>query len=233
MVSAREIHLLAETAREKDGDFIESLALTEKAAAAYIKEGDPLGLAEVHASRFSAFKHLFLETKNVYYLICAEYAIRAGVQIAEESKIESALSLPYYNLAMLLSEYKGDYNEAVDYYKKAIRIMKDNPPKSHKGYPGNYLVMEIHLAEAEWHLGDRSAIDRLEEKTREIEEKEARVYERDVWASGGYMKIARLLKDEDPNRAKEALNKAKQIIDSNSSLKLRLKQWEELASTFK
>ena len=42
-----------------------------------------------------------------------------------------------------------------------------------------------------------------------------------------------VLKENDPQKAKEHLQKAKEIIDANPDLKLRKAQWEKLAENFK
>lgn len=54
-----------------------------------------------------------------------------------------------------------------------------------------------------------------------------------VWLSGAHMRIANVLKTDDPSKAREHLEKAKQIIDSDSRLTLRSKQWEKLTKEFK
>jgi hypothetical protein len=43
------------------------------------------------------------------------------------------------------------------------------------------------------------------------------------------MRAAELLKDDNPDLSKKHLNMAKEIIDSDSKLSIRLKQWEKLA----
>ena len=57
-------------------------------------------------------------------------------------------------------------------------------------------------------------------------------YERHVWLTSGYIRLASVLHDKDPQKAKEYLNKAKSIIDKDSRLNLMLEKWEKLAKSF-
>ena len=46
------------------------------------------------------------------------------------------------------------------------------------------------------------------------------------------MRIADMLKEDNPEKAKEHLQKAKEIIDNNPDLKLRAEQWKKLTESF-
>ena len=46
------------------------------------------------------------------------------------------------------------------------------------------------------------------------------------------MSAAKLLKEDNPESAKEYLQKAKEIIDADPALKVRKTQWEKLAERF-
>lgn len=229
----REIHGKAENARE-DGNPKQSLILAEEAFVTYLEDGDKLGAAEVLASKMLALRHLYESTDESIYLIAAKHTAQAAVEIAEKFGDKSALALPYYNLAKIHDTLE-EYGEAVDYYKKALENFQNNPPEEHKPEGRTSMVadMKVHLHVAEVNNGDDSAIERAEDALKELEEgEEILKYNKDVWLSGGFMSLADALRDKDSDKAKDYLNRAKEIIDSNDKLTIRKEQWERLASTF-
>jgi hypothetical protein len=88
------------------------------------------------------------------------------------------------------------------------------------------------MAVCAYQNGDKSALERAESALHELENADEQKYEKDVWMSGGYMKIAEAIYPDDAGRAKEYLSKAKQIIDENPDLKLRKLQLEKLEPKF-
>lgn len=225
----RRIHAQAAHARE-EGDSVKSLQLDMEAFAAYQKEGDALGEAEILADGFLTLRHLYEKTDDRNYLIVAKYFAMASVEIAENSGNREALALPWFNLAKAL-ETLGEIKEAVEDYRKALDNITNNPPTSHNR-PGVVADFKVHLTTAEYKAGDKSALERALAALSELEQSDEVKYNKDVWLSGGHMRIAEMLKEDDPEKAKEHLQKAKEIIDANSDLKLRKAQWEKLAATF-
>ncbi len=227
-MTPREIHGMAEVARE-GGSFLEALQHLDEAEIAYQEAGDYLGYADALTSRFLVYKHLYYKTKDIVYSIRAEHTILAAVVIAEEMADEPARATPYYNLAQFYDDFKEDYKKAIEYYNKSIAIFETNPPEEHKVHlPGYLYAIKGHLYASEYRNGDLSAIKRLREVTEKLSE-HPHQYERDVWMSGGYMKLAALLHDVNPEQSMEDLNRAKEIIDANPKLEIRARQWEELA----
>jgi len=53
-----------------------------------------------------------------------------------------------------------------------------------------------------------------------------------VWSSGCHMYLAKSLKEENPQEAKEHFNKAREIINSGEKLVIRKRQIKELAKDF-
>ncbi len=227
----RKIHAQAEQARE-DGKFEESLKFYDQALIQYAKENDDLGFAEILATRTLTLRHLFQTTNNKNFLIAAKHAAMASVEVAEKSGDKKALAIPYFNLAKALQEAE-EYEEAVSYYKKAVENMESNPPETHNR-PAVLLDFKIHLAGCEYQAGDKDALPRIEEAIARLEAvDEISKYNKDVWISGAHMRIALILKDDDVQKARKHLQKAKEVIDANPDLKLRLDQWQKLAATFK
>ncbi len=227
---ARTIHARAEEAREKE-HFLDALKLTDEATIAYQKEGDMLGLSEVQSSRVLTLRHLAEQTGDGNYLVLAKYAALSSVEIAEKSGDKKALAIPYLNLGKV-HESLGEIEQAVEAYKKAVENMKVNPPGQHNR-SSVLQEMIIHLSVAEYKAGDKPALQRAEEALSAlIASDEPNKYNKDVWVSGGYMGIAEILKDDSPEKAKQSLQKAKEIIDANPELTLRKKQFDKLSATF-
>lgn len=228
---ARAIHHQAEQARET-GDFVEALELTDQATIAYQEEGNLAGFAEIQASRFLTLRHLFEETGHRGFLILAKYAAMASVELAQESDAKEALAIPLFNLAKA-QETLGELPEAVKSYQEALDNLTNNPPPTHSR-PAVIGDFKVHLATCEYKAGDKSALGRAEAALTELKSvDEISQYNKDVWVSGGHMRIAEMLREDDPQKAREHLGLAKTVIDANPDLKLRLKQWEKLAETFK
>lgn len=224
---ARKIHKQALDAQER-GDFIRSLELSDQAMAAYQKAKDKKGFAEIQALRFLTFRHLADSTGDRNYLIMAKFAALVSVELAKESKDKKALAIPLFNLAKA-QETLGDIKLAVESFKEAVKNITQNPPQSHNR-PAVVEDFKVHLSTAEYRAGDKSALDRAEGALRRLKTaKGATDYERHVWVSGGYMRMAEAVKKDDPKKAAEYMEKAKEVIDSDSDLTIRLNQWKELA----
>lgn len=222
----RRIHSLAEKARE-DGNPLMALIDTDKAIFAYRNDGDLLGLSEVLASRAITLRHLFQNTDDRAYLIMAKNDCLSAVQIAQESGDRTALALPLFELANT-QEALGVFN-AVITYREAVDAITNYPPEQHDR-PAVKADFCVHLATCEYKAGDHTALERAEEALRDLESaEEPDSYAKDVWISGGYMRIADMLQETNPEKAREYLQRAKEIIDANPALKKRREQWEKLA----
>lgn len=227
--TARQIHGHGEVAREK-GDLLGALKFLDEATILYEEEGDFLGFAEVQASRFLTYRHLFEKTGYNGFLILAKFSAMSSVEIAEKCQDPKALAMPLYNLAKVQEDLK-EYPEAIASYNKTIDAFTSNPPDQHNR-PGVLADMKIHLHVCRYKNGEKEALGDILAAISELEATDEPKFNKDVWMSGGYMRLAELLKDEDQDKAKEHLQKAKEIIDANPELVLRKGQWEKLAKSF-
>lgn len=237
----RRLHGLAAQARER-GESVEAVKLAEDAMAAYQKDRDALGFAEALADQFLSLRHLFDKTGDRNYLIRAKHSAMASVEVAESSGDKSALPIPYFNLAKA-QETLGQLQEAVTSYKKAVELIISNPPAAHKvpERPAIVADFKVHLATCEYKqsfstnkAGDKSALERAEAALSDLEANpDISDYNQHVWVSGGHMRIAEMLREDDPEKAKKHLQKAKEVIDSDPKLTIRLSQWQQLAEKFK
>ena len=219
----RRLHGLAAEARER-GEHLESLRLSDEALLAYGEEGNDLGFSEVLADRSIVFRHLNEEKNDKKFLYLARAEMTEAVRIARESGNPEAIALPIYQLGNV-EEDLGNFPEAIKHYGEAVDNYKDDRPA--------YLAtIKVHLTTCQYKNGDKSALDRAIQALTEIEASDEEKYNKDVWLSGARMRIADMLREDNPEKAKEHLQKAKDIIDSNPDLKLRAKQWEKLAASF-
>lgn len=225
---ARQIHGRALQARES-GDPLGALKLADEAMVGYAKSGDKLGFAEIHADRALSMRHLWQSSENQIWLISALHESEAAVDLAQESGEPTALAIPYFNLAKVQEDLET-LDEAIDSYKEAVKLITEQPPKSHDR-DGVRADFRIHLAVCELKNGDTSAENRVLDGIKELEksgEEEVAKSNFDVWMSGAYMSLASEIKDG--VKSKEYLAKAKEIIEANPELVVRAKQWDKLAN---
>ncbi len=229
MTKAQEFLKQANQARE-DGNFVEALELLVQAIVGFQQEGNPGGIAEALASQFLTYRHLFYQTNDQNYLIIAVHSALAGVDIVSKGDQPDRAAIPLFNAGKAYEEL-GQFTNAINAYKAAIKAMEQNPPQQHNR-PAVIADMKAHLAAVELEAGDTSARNRLEQAITELEQADEKQYEKDVWLSGAHLRYASILPKDNPH-VEEHLQKAKEIIDANPDLKLRKQQWEKLAKKLK
>lgn len=215
-------HIEAEKARE-NGDYLEALKHTDEATLSYQKEGNIVGLCEVQSSRYLIFQHLFEQTDDRNFLILGKFAAKAGVKIAKKSEKPEALAIPLFNLAKALT-LLGKHEKAQEIYHEAL----DALPQSSHNLPSVEADIKIHKAICSYQMGNKDALSEVQEAINMLENSEENIYEKDVWISGGYMKLAEAVFMENPATSKEYLTKARTIIDANPGLRHRKQQLEKL-----
>lgn len=246
--AGRKLHGLSAQSRES-GNPIKALELNESAMVAYANDNDRLGFAEVQADRAITLNHLAQRATDPYfhqgYLILARNTCQSAVELAEKSGDKTALAIPYLRLGKA-HEDLGELKEAVEAYKKAVENITKNPPENHNR-AAVVADFKVHLESVAYELGDKSALERLEEaikdfdrvevisddqfenQNKKLEFNQEVPYNFNVWLSGAHMRMAEILKKDDPKKAETYLEKAKEIIDSDPRLMLRKQQWEKLA----
>lgn len=232
MTHGMELLNQANVVRE-NGDPLKSLQLADEATVELQKEGNLPKMAEAQAVRYLGYNHLYGKTEDQSYLMLAKNAAVSGVEIAESCGDKTALAIPCFNLAKSYMSLE-QYSQAVGAFEKALDNLTNNPPESHNR-AGVMADFKIHLAEAQYLAGDKDAINLLTKAVEELDasdEKKISPYNYGVWKSGAFMAAARILKDDNPQKAKEFLELAKNVIDSDPALKVRKTQWEKLAGTF-
>lgn len=222
----KRLHKLAEDARES-GNFADALKYTDEAMLAYQKGKDYLGLSEVQASRQNTFEHLFRATHDSAYLLLQRHAAQAAVEIAEMSGIKEALGIPYHNLAKYYSEV-GEYAQAAKYFRQAVECLERFPNPS-QSRPSVIADIRGHLYAVEYKAGDKNALERALQALADLElAEEPSTYNKNVWLSGAHIRIADMLKEDNPEMSRTHYDAAKKIVDSDSRLILRREQLKAL-----
>jgi tetratricopeptide (TPR) repeat protein len=221
-MDGKSIHLREEKARE-NGEYLEALKLSDEALISYQKEGNIVGLTEILCARFLIFQHLYeiIEDKN--FLILAKFNAKSAVVIARKSDQKEALAIPLFNLGKAYF-LKEKYDKATEKYKEALDALPDSPQNK----PSVEADIKVHLSISEFKNGDKEAILRAENTVSDLKNLDENKYEKDVWISGGYMKIAEALYSTNAQKAREFLQKSKTVIDANPDLKLRKEQLQRL-----
>ena len=249
--AGRKLHGLSAQSRES-GDPIKALELNVDAMIAYSDDKDRLGFAEVQADRAISLDHLARKTSDPFfhqgYLILAKNAAQSAVELAEESGDSKALAIPYLRFGKALEDL-NKIPEAVEAYQKAFQNMTQNPPENHNR-AAVLADVKVHLYSAMYENGQKEALKDLEEAIRSFDEVEVLSdtqfeaqgkqlkynqepsYNYNVWVSGAHLKMASILKDDDPQKAEEHLHKAEEIINLDNRLTLRHEQLEKITSSF-
>lgn len=222
----RRLHALAEDARES-GRFLEALEFTDQATLAYQKDNDLLGFAEVQSSRQSTLKHLYRTTGDKVFLILEKHAAEAAVEIAQNCGIKEALGIPYHNLGKYYFE-EQDYEKAAETFRKAVENLTQNPSARHSR-PSVVADIKGHQYAAEYHKGDKTALNRTEDVLKELANtEEPNTYNKNAWITGAHLRIVEMVALDNPELAKKHLGEARRIIESDERLILRKNQLEKL-----
>jgi len=207
---ANQPHQQAEQSREYQ-DYQVALELAVDSEFSYDEAGDIIGLSEVQATKALTYRQLFKSSKTGYFLVLAKHAALAAVEIANNSGIKEALAIPVFNLAKVYEEI-GELDQAIKLYEEALKHIADNPPV-HQDREAVKLDFKAHLLIARLSNGERGIEAEIVETLNKIEadNKESK-YNKNVWVSGGYLKMAEILKEF------KYLDIARKIIESDERL---------------
>lgn len=223
-LTAQKLHSKAEQARESDNHQL-ALELLDGAILKYQKDGNYSGVAEALQSRVLTFRHLFFQTDDFSFAIIAQKEAEASLEIARKHAREK-ISSSYFRLGECAMLFKN-YSEAVLNYQEAIDTFDGSQAEK-----GDY---RYHLGEALVRAGRREIGMKIFLKgLSEIEQGRPDVdpFLANVWQSGAHMKLADLLRDDQPEEARKHFAIAKEIADSDPKLVIRRRQIAELESSF-
>ena len=224
-LSAKEHHRQAEELRESD-KHLDALKELDQAIVLYQEEGDYLGICEALQSRVLTFKHFYFLTKDTAFATIAQKEADASLEVAQSKNIAEKLSSCYFRLgeiAMIFEDFAG----AINWYQKALETYQGSLSEK-----GDY---RYHLGEALYRNdqkdeGKKTIFDGLGEIQKGAPEVDPFLVH--VWESGLHMKLADLLRNDEPEDARKHLDIARQIASSDPKLIIRRRQIEDISKKF-
>jgi len=224
-LSGQELHSKGGQLREED-KHLEALQYLTLAIVAYQKEGNYRGLVDALKDRTLTWKHLFLTSKDNVYAVLAQKDAEAMLSISQEYSLEDKLDTSYFRLGEVAMLFE-DYPTAINFYQKALVVYQG--PISEKG------DFRYHLGEAQYRNGQKeqgklTILEGLAEIQKGASELDPFLIH--VWESGVHMRLAELLREDNPFEAKKHLKLAQEIAAADKKLVIRRRQIEELAKTF-
>lgn len=132
---SRGLLIKAEQAREL-GDFKMSLELLSNAIVVIHGEHGEEKLVDVTSSQSLVYRHLFEKTGSENFLILAEHAGMASVELARKYRDPTSLSIALYNLGKveqslgLMTAALKNYKEAIDQDVDRVAMKAENGNKA-------------------------------------------------------------------------------------------------------
>lgn len=218
-MTATEMQKEADVLREA-GESLKAIDLYNQAIVHYAEDKDYTDILRAMTGRLLSWKHLFYKTEDNIYAIFVKKEAEAMLEIAREYNLLDKLYLIHFlngTSAILLKNYQiaeKEFSQAVGLYPI------DNAEK------GDWTA---HLGEAIYRNGRKEegkkmilqGVQKIEENSSQIDS-----FLFNVWVSGAYLRLAKLLKTDDPNESEFFLAKAKKIIDLDARLVIRKQQLE-------
>ncbi|MEK7450887.1 MAG: hypothetical protein AAB662_03055 [Patescibacteria group bacterium] len=220
-----EFHHRTNVAREED-KHLEALRLMEEALMEYASKSDNSGIAMAIVDRALIYKHLFLLSSQKAFAILMKKDAEACLEIAQNFSLRKLYGVAYFRLGETHMLFE-DYEKAEENYRKSL--------DSYTGTNAEKGDYKYHLGEAVYKIGEKKeGLRLLLEGLRKIQENKNEVndFVVHVWESGCYMRLAELLREDNPSQAKMYLKKAQEIAKSDKKLLIRRRQISKLTKTF-
>jgi tetratricopeptide (TPR) repeat protein len=222
----KQLHGMGSDAREKD-QHLDALQYLNHAIVGYQRERNYRGLVDALKDRTLTWKHYFLLTGDKVYAILAQKDAESMLAIAKEKGLDDKLSTSYFRLGEVDMLFE-DYPAAIVHYEKSLEQYVG--PLAEKG------DFRYHLGEALYRNGQKKdgkkvMLEGLEEIRKGADEAPSFLIH--VWGSGCHMRLAGVLREDEPEEAKKHLEMARRIVKSDDKLVIRKRQFEELEKLFK
>lgn len=215
--TAPELQKQADILRE-EGKSLEAINLYNQAIVRYQEDHDYANMLGALTGRLLSWKHLFYKTEDTIYAIFVKKEAEAMFEIAKEHQLIDKFYLIHFlngTSAILLQDFpiaEKEFGQAVALYPN------DNAEK------GDWMA---HLGDAKYRNGKKEEGKKLIlQGVQKIEEKSSQIdpFLFNVWVSGAYLRLAKLLKGDNIEESQYYFNKAKKIIDADSRLVIRKQQ---------
>lgn len=204
----------------EEGKSLNAIDVYNQAIVRYQEDKDYANMLDALTGRLLSWKHLFYKTEDRIYAIFVKKEVEEMLEIAKEHNLIGRLYLIHFlngTSAILLKDYSSaeiEFNHAVERYPS------ENAEK------GDWIA---HLGDAMYRNGKKKegknillkGVSMIKENSSQIDS-----FLFNVWVSGAYLRLAKLLKADNPEESQLYLNQAKEIIDSDKRLVIRRQQLE-------
>lgn len=215
--TATELQKEADILRE-EGKSLKAIDVYNQAIVRYQEDRDYSNMMGALTGRLLSWKHLFYKTEDKIYAIFVKKEAEEMLEIAKEHNLLNRLHLIHFlngTSAILLKNYSSAEIE----FKKAVELYP-----SENAEKGDWIA---HLGDAMYRNGKKEegknmilqGISLIKERSSQIDS-----FLFNVWVSGAYLRLAKLLKTDNPEESQLFLNQAKEIIDSDNRLVIRKQQ---------
>lgn len=211
-----ELQKQADVLRE-EGQSLKAIDMYNHVIVRYQEDKNYTNMMAALTGRLLSWKHLFYKTEDKIYAIFVKKEAEAILEIAKEYQLGGLHLIHFLNgtSAILLKDYstaEKEFGQAVELYPI------DNAEK------GDWMA---HLGEAVYRNGKKEegkklilqGVQKIEEKSSQLDS-----FLFNVWVSGAYLRLAKLLKPDNKEESQFFLSKAKKIIDSDDRLIIRKQQ---------
>ena len=217
--SAMELQKEADKVREEEKSLM-AINLYNQSIVSYQESRDYSSMMGALTGRLLSWKHLFYKTEDKIYAIFVKKEAEAMLEVAKAYNLMDRLYLIYFlngTSAILLK----DYDSAEKEFSKAIELYPfENAEK------GDWIA---HLGDAMYRNGKKEegkktilhGVEIIKEKSSQIDS-----FLFNVWVSGAYLRLAKLLRADNPEESQLFFNQAKLIINSDDRLVIRKQQLE-------
>ena len=225
-LTAQKLHSKGAQLREQD-KHNEALQYLTLAIIGYQKEKKYGDLVDALKDKVLTWKHLFLLKNDKVFAILAKKDAESMLSVSKEYKLEDRLHTSYFRLGEIDMLFE-DYSNAIKNYTRALKFYVG--PLSEKG-DYRYHLGEALCRKGQKKKGKEVMLKGLQEIRHGADELDPFLIH--VWESGVHMRLADLLRDDEPEVARKHLEKAKEITKNDQKLVIRRRQVEKLAKTFR
>lgn len=215
-----ELQKQADILRE-EGKSLRAIDTYNKALVSYQEAKDYPHMIGALTGRLLSWKHLFYKTQDRIYAIIVKKEAEVMLEIVNEHRFLDKMYLIHFlngTSAVLLQDYPSaekSFSQALELYPA------DNAEK------GDWLA---HLGDAVYRNGRKEegkkmileGVEIIKQKSSQIDS-----FTFNVWASGAYLRLAKLLKTDNLVESKLYLDQAAKIINSDDRLVIRKQQLED------
>jgi tetratricopeptide (TPR) repeat protein len=203
-----------------------AIDLYNQAIVRYQEAKDYAAMIGAQTGRLLSWKHLFYKTEDKIYAIFVKKEAEAMLEIAKEHDLLDKFYLIHFLNGTSAILFK-DYNSAETEFSKAVELYPDENAEK-----GDWIA---HLGDAMYRNGKKEegkkrilqGVELIKERASQIDS-----FIFNVWVSGAYLRLAKLLRTDNPAESQQFLNLSKEIIVSDSRLVIRKQQLEAFMNNY-